>query len=296
MEQHRNSTRQMYHCVWKLFNQFFLRLDTKPDTWEEHLVLFTGFLVETDLKSSTVRFYISAIRSMLMETGTRLNENRYLLNLLTKACRLKNDHIMTRLPIHKGVLQLVLNGVHTIFCINTTQPYLDKMYSALFMAAYYGLLRIGEVTKSPHVILARNVHIGTNKDKILFLLESSKTHTKCDKPQMVKISSRKNHDGKGSITICPFAALRNFIKCQRQSISEEEPFFIFQDRSAVTAPQARKVLKNALIQARLDPNGYFFHCFCSGRAGDLLDLGVSVETIKNLGRWKSNVVFTYLRS
>ena len=33
-----------------------------------------------------------------------------------------------------------------------------------------------------------------------------------------------------------------------------------------------------------------------GRASDLLKLALSVETIKKLGRWSSNAVFTYLRT
>ena len=40
---------------------------------------------------------------------------------------------------------------------------------------------------------------------------------------------------------------------------------------------------------------YLFHGFQSGRASDLLKLGVSVETIKKLGRWHSNAVFRYLK-
>ena len=204
-----------------------------------------------------------------------------------------------RLPIHKGVMRLILQGVHKLFIINTTQPYLEKLYSAIFMAAYYGLLRIGEVTKSPHVILAKNVHIGTNKDKILFVLEMSKTHTKGEQPQIVKIYGRKVQRNTNNPVLghaCPFATLHSYIAIRRDSIEDEEQFFIFQDHTAVTPSHVRKMLKLALTEANLDPNGYFFHCFRSGRVGHLLDLGVSIETIKKLGRWKSNAVFTCLRN
>ena len=44
-----SSTRKTYHRIWKLFNQFFLRLDDKPSTWEQRLILFTGFLVNNNL-------------------------------------------------------------------------------------------------------------------------------------------------------------------------------------------------------------------------------------------------------
>ena len=64
MERCRNSTRKTYYHIWKLFNNFFLRLDSKPNNWEQRLVLFTGFLVHNNLKSGMVRSYISAIRGV----------------------------------------------------------------------------------------------------------------------------------------------------------------------------------------------------------------------------------------
>ena len=39
-------------------------------------------------------------------------------------------------------------------------------------------------------------------------------------------------------------------------------------------------------------NTYSFHM---GRALDLFKLGVAVEDIKDIGRWRSNAVYCYLR-
>ena len=57
----------------------------------------------------------------------------------------------------------------------------------------------------------------------------------------------------------------------------------------------RNSLKTALHLSGFDNGLYGVHSLCSGRAGDLLHLGISVETIKKLGCWHSNVVFRYLR-
>ena len=186
MEKHRDSTKATYYRVWKLFNQFFLKIDVKPCSWEDRLVLFTGFLVNNKLKSTTVKSYVVAIQSVLTELGEEIKMENYLIKSLTKAFRIRNDHIIHRLPISKGVLELLLNSLDRYF---TAQPYLQLMYMALFTSAYYGLLRIGEVAQSPHVLLAKNVHVGINKKKILFILLSSKTHNEGDKPQLIKISS-----------------------------------------------------------------------------------------------------------
>ena len=75
LHRHRDSTKAMYYSVWKAFNQFFIRLDEKPATWEDRLVLFVGYLVQKKLKATTINSYISAIKSVLMQDGVKLNED-----------------------------------------------------------------------------------------------------------------------------------------------------------------------------------------------------------------------------
>ena len=96
---HHDSTKVNYYAIWKQFNEFFIRLDHKPDTWEECLILFVGFLVDKDLKSNTIKCYISAIKAVLKDDGKTLDEDTYLLKSLTKACSLRNDRVYTRLPV-----------------------------------------------------------------------------------------------------------------------------------------------------------------------------------------------------
>ena len=86
MSRHRDTTKNNYRSVWKTFNQFLVKLYRKPQNWENHLVLFTGYLIECKRKASMVKSYISTIRSMLSEVGYILNENKYLIASLTKAC------------------------------------------------------------------------------------------------------------------------------------------------------------------------------------------------------------------
>ena len=143
-ERHRTSTRQTYLRVWKLFNEFFVKLDDKPCSWEDRLTLFTGFLVNNCLKSSTVKSYILAIKGVLLEIGVKIGEDNYLLTALTKACKLKNDVVVNRLLICKGVVKLMLDQVGKLYMNRANQQlYLDKLFKAVHAAAYYGLLRIG---------------------------------------------------------------------------------------------------------------------------------------------------------
>ena len=158
------------------------------------------------------------------------------------------------------------------------QPYLSTLYKAIFATAYYGLFRISEVVKGEHVIKAKDVHIADNKEKIMFVLFTSKTHWWDNPPQSVKISSQgtssraKRH--------CPYSLLREYMAVRVEYERDDEPFFVYRDGSPVQPATINKILKEALILGNVDPKHRSFHCLRSGRVVDLLNLGVSVETIK----------------
>ena len=189
-QQHKNLTRNNYYKIWKLFDSFYLRLDQKPNSWEDRLTLFVAYMIENKRQSVTVKSYISAIKSILREDGFKIHEDSFLLSSLTRAYRLNNDQIRTRLPIYKGLLCIILSEVKKIYS-EINQPYLSLLYRTLLITAYYGLFRVGELTSSKdgHGVLAKDVQIGFNKKKIMFILRSSKMHNKGARPQMIKISS-----------------------------------------------------------------------------------------------------------
>ena len=51
LEARRKSTRKNYYSVWKNFNQFYLKLDIKPESWEERIILYAGYLIDQNKKS-----------------------------------------------------------------------------------------------------------------------------------------------------------------------------------------------------------------------------------------------------
>ena len=143
--------------------------------------------------------------------------------------------------------------------------------------------------------MVRDVHISLNKDKIMFMLLSSKTHGRTHHPQMIKISSahiQQNYNRHRHTELklpWPFKLLRQYLSKQGSFRLETEPFFIFADKQPVQAENFRSCLKLCIQRCN-----YNTHGLRSGRSCDLYKLGVSVESIKKLGRWKSNSVFQYL--
>ena len=223
---HRDSTKKNYYCVWKLFNKFFIQLDVKPRNWEDRLTLFVGYLVETQKKSTTVRSYVSAIKAILLEAGKEIKEDKFLISAMTKACCLRNDKIHHKFPIKRNLLHAMYDQLPNVF---PDQMYLVVLYRAMFLMAYYVLLQICEITdtKSGHALKAVDVHIGRNKNKILLILHSSKTHTKGSKPQLIKIEdSSCGTEGRNG-KYCPFLALREYIRLRRSVRNEDEQFFVY---------------------------------------------------------------------
>ena len=117
-----------YHTVWKQFNNFLVKLDRRPKAWEDRTALYCAHLVQEGFQWSTIKSYISAIKADNYEW----NEKEIKLSIITRACKIKNDKLIARLPIRKGFLELILFEIQRMYSGNQPQPYLEIMYKALY--------------------------------------------------------------------------------------------------------------------------------------------------------------------
>ena len=244
-----------------------------------------------------MRTYISAIKGVLAEDDIIVETDSFLLTSLIRACRLQNDQVIIRLPIYKELLHLIIYDIEKHF---SQEPYLANLYKAMLLAGYYGLLRAGELAAGPHVLLAKDVYTGKNKNKFLFVLWTSKTHDRGAKPQRIKVSCHKaevnaSKSNEALLYYCPFKSLDNYSKSRPCMRSKTEQFFVYKDRSPVTPEKFRSILKESLDRMNYNSSLYNLHSLRIACCGDLYRWGLSVETIKKIGRWKSNAVFLYLR-
>ena len=255
--QHRTSTKHNYHTIWKLFSKFVFQIDQRPVTWEDKILLFTGFLIDRGKQSSTVKSYISAVEAILQADDKKVHEDRVLLSSLTRACHLQNNRIATKLPIRRDLLNLIIKHLPEIF--TTEEPYLITLYWAVFSTAYFGLFRILEVaqTASNHAVKACDVHTAVNKKKMMFILRTSKTHGLGDKPQIIKFSSKDGYQKMSAMRLpgnCPYQLLNDFIDIRQKWKRVDENLFIFSDGSPVNAMHLRVILKKSLKTFRLTCN------------------------------------------
>ena len=121
------------------------------------------------------------------------------------------------------------------------------------------MLRIGEIAKGSHPVLARDIHIGINKRKLLFILRTLETHWKDGKPQLIKIaaSTTKEQKQEANKNTCPFTILRQYVRIREPSENKNEPFFTFEGGVPIKPEQIRMVLTMLLNQLGFNGKHYF---------------------------------------
>ena len=229
---HKRSTKKNYHTVWENFNKFVIRLDYQPDTWEEKVSLYIAFLSENNIKSTTMRSYISAIKAKLSMDGYKWDKNLFQFSALTKACKLQNDRIKVRLPILEEFLRCILMEIYRKFrnMEMVNEVYNKAMYLSAVMVEYYGLFRIGEIARGDHSMKAKDVHIDEKLRRMLVVLHTSKTHDRSERPQKIAIDTIKNEQ-----VFCPVIQTFKYSRMRKNYDSDSEQFYIFKDGSPLRA-------------------------------------------------------------
>lgn len=224
-------------------------------------MMFCAYLIhQGTIQSSTIKSYVSAIKAILKLDGYNWDDQKIYLTSLTRTCKLHNDIITCRLPIQHSLLELILFELDHIY---HNQPYLATMYKSMFSVSYYGLLRIGETTESQHVLKACNVHMGQNKNKILLVLYSSKTHSKVNYPQQIKIHAIGDSSGENPFSFfCPFQLTRQYLNLRGGFHSETENFVTIQLFIQIrpgsclnSALREIELIQNIIISTVLDQAG-----------------------------------------
>ena len=190
-----------------------------------------------------------------------------------------------------GPTEMILFEVERYYLVEKQQPFLEQLYKTIFCLGYYGMLRVGELFLSPHVIKACDIHMGNNKDKIMIVLYSSKTHGRESKLQKIRISALPKHNSvlKHTRFFCPFKVMTRFMNVRYHYRSHSEQLFIFSDGSPVKPSHIRTVLRVLLARLGLDSKLYDVHSLKIGRTCDLERFGYSLDQIKAMGWWKSKL-------
>lgn len=285
----RPSSQGMYHSIWTNFLRFLSEFKNLPAKWEDKMVMYAAHLGNEGDTGQTVSSYMSALRYKLRKDGVDIPDKNFEIASIIRTCKLKNSKVHYRCGISKIMLKDIIKALQSMFQ-DKGQDYLFHFYRAIFLTAYYGMFRIGELADSPHSLKSEDVKMSSNKNKFLLILRSSKTHSKGDFPHTVSVPQVVDVEEDDDL-YNPFKAIRDY----RLRRPAGHNFFLFQDGTPIKTYQLRKVFNQAIAKANLDREILDFHSFRVGRASDLLASAVPFHLVKKWGNWKSNSILKYFK-
>ena len=210
-----SSSWNLYNRAFREYNKFLTEAgcDRFPHD-PQFVAYFAANLFDRGLAGSTITSYVSALSFWLKLLHDKDTSNCFLLQrvlLGIKKSRPTND---CRLPITKFILHRIVNALtHTVSC-----SYAKAMFKSMFLLSYYGLLRVGEITKCAqnevNILLISDITITGNKISLTIQFRQSKHSS--------QICFRKVN-ATGDNIFCPLLSLLDYIKVRGQ----KPGFFIY---------------------------------------------------------------------
>ena len=138
----------MYQRAWVVFRQFYAQFygcaDPQLPLPPTCIPLFISYLSFQKLASSTIKSYLSAISYVHKIKGLHDPTKSFLVEKLSTALS-RQQPLDIRLPITRPILHELLRSLS----FSNSSAFQRSLFSAMFLVAFYGLFRIGELaTKS----------------------------------------------------------------------------------------------------------------------------------------------------
>ena len=143
----------------------------------ERIAQFISYLSWRGYAPSTVQTYISGLSFHLQVAGLDDVTKGFVVSCLLEGCKRGNVRLDTRCPITLSLLGQMLRALSNL----CKSDYEVHMYSATFLIAFYGFLRVGEFTvssrKQHHRLSGSDVSVRGEapNHKVVLRLRSSKT-------------------------------------------------------------------------------------------------------------------------
>lgn len=282
---------QSYRRAWSLFREFhtkFYKTETlRLPLSTASLALFISFLDARKMAPSTILSYLSAIGFVHKMRGLHDPAKAFIIQkLLTSLSRRKSCDV--RLPISKPILHDLINS----FQHTNSSAAQRILFSAMFLMAFYGFFRIGELAAKSGcstVVQCENLRLLTSAGKIhsaKITIRNFK-HNTTNRPFDIVIT------GDDCLPCCPVASLLQYCKIGGD---QPGPLFCQSDNRPISVNHFNSELRHCLAFCGLDPRRYKSHSFRIGAAFLAAEKGFSDAQIRALGRWKSDAFKLYIRN
>ena len=246
------------------------------------LVLFVGYLHLHGYAPTSIISYVCAIGYVHKIKALADPTSTFLVQRLMAAVTKVRPTADTRLPITLTILrQLVLALNHTIHI-----PYNVALLRAMLLVAFYGLMRVGEITSTPDGHTALLLSQLTFESEHALLVISNFKHNTSGRSFQIVLPKQSD------TVLCPHLALRHYLGFRG---TLQGPLFCFPGGTPISRNFFVHNLHTLLNFCGLSPTLYKSHSFRIGAASFYAESGMSDEQIRLLGRWKSNAFRKYIR-
>jgi hypothetical protein len=251
------------------------------------LAQFIAFCHHRQLKASTITSYISALGYMHKMSNLKSPSDSIIIKKMMHGIR-RQVSPDKRQPFTLADLTKLLNALKIV----VKDKYTRILVKSMFLTAFFGLLRAGELARSPtginNVLCRQDISFQYHESHVSAITMTLR-HFKHSLGQKSVIPlSRQNFSG-----LCPVKALLRYL---RLAPTSKGPLFRDIYGCGITTSFFRQTLRNCVTYCNLDPSIYTAHSFRIGGATFAHQCHMSTAQIKQLGRWKSSAYLKYIRT
>ena len=257
---------------------------------EDTLIKYAVFLARS-IKYSSIKGYLAAVRHFHIRHGFVLDLNKCLrLQLVCRGIKRSQGTKLTRVRLPITIKHLRL--FHSLLAISYTPNYDSVMLWATMTLAFFGFLRLGELTSNTK--FSPEEHL--SPDDIRFLpswenVDHMSVHIKISKTDPFRAGQTK-FVGKTHQPVCPVQAMMAYLSIRTPTPG---PLFIHETGKPLTKEALTLETRQLLSNSGFTPSHYAGHSYRIGAATTAASVGLPPWLIKTLGRWSSDCFERYVR-
>jgi hypothetical protein len=258
---------------------------------ERVLLMYVTYLHDQKLKYSTIKTYLSALRSMHVLQGfPNPLENCHRLQMALRSIQQASDAPIQKLPI---TVQLLCNirdvmGIH----------YNDKLMWAAMTLGLFGLLRAAEFTVTSSSGFNSQIHMTLSDIKLELSSQCKYMIVHIKRSKTCKHSSGVNVKiGCTETKVCALCAMVDFLACRTLFDSNpHEPLFLYKNGISLSREILVFNTRLYISMIGINPDRFTGHSFRVGGATSMAASGFTEWEIMMLGRWSSDAYLRYIKA
>ena len=282
------SSRNTYSNAYKLFDKFSklsglsILADSLPID-AACIASFISYMFSLAYAPSSIITYVAAI-SFIHKVGNWPDPaNSFIVQKMLIGIQKEQGKTDYRKPILPSLLKKLVWSLNSAVSSNFTRHF----FTAIFLLAFYALLRVGEVTMSvsghDNVLSISDIKLRAGKIELQF---RNFKHSQGKHPKIMLINSQRDR------SLCPVTAIREYLRHRGYSAG---PLFITEAGKPLSRAYFSAVFKSCLRTINVNVNEYNTHSFRIGAATWAAMKGWSDSQIREMGRWRSNAYKKYIR-